>query len=356
MKQLARRYCFWPGIDSDIEKTVKSCDLCATHQRSPAKVPVHKWEIPDENFDRVHIDFAGPKDGLHFLILVDSKSKWPEVRVFKKDPTSESTMVALEDIFSTHGYPRFLVSDNATLFKSEKFQDYCRVRGIFQIFTAPGKPSTNGLAERFVQTLKSKLTKMKNENLSIEALISKVLFKLRSTPLADGLSPAEKYLKRRLRIRLDAIKPIHLQARTSNPERSVRSFKVGNRVVVEKCRVLGKPVWTYGTILRRLGRLHYIVQLDDSNQVKKHIDQIRSTTFVIKERVEENKEKKRRVTFEEELARQPTNPGNNQNIEEMVNVPNQQPEIVNVPNQPPPQLRPQRERRLPTHLQDYVLR
>ncbi|XP_072162628.1 uncharacterized protein [Bemisia tabaci] len=127
-KQLARRYVYWPSIDSDIEKLIKSCEQCMLSQKSPKKVPTHKWEEPTQNFSRVHMDYAGPRKGFNFLILVDAKSKWPEVRILSKAPTTDSTIKLLEDIFSFHGYPQTLVSDNASIFSADnaEFNNYCK--------------------------------------------------------------------------------------------------------------------------------------------------------------------------------------------------------------------------------------
>ncbi|XP_065224403.1 uncharacterized protein K02A2.6-like [Planococcus citri] len=108
MKQLAQNYCYWSGIDADLERLVKSCVQCSEYQKQPAKVKVHHWEIPENNFDRIHIDFTGPRKGYQFLIVVDAKSKWPEIKIFNKDPTSLSTMLALEELFTVHGYPKIL--------------------------------------------------------------------------------------------------------------------------------------------------------------------------------------------------------------------------------------------------------
>nr|XP_014290242.1 uncharacterized protein K02A2.6-like [Halyomorpha halys] len=79
MKSLARRYCFWTNIDRDIEAFVKSCKACASTTCAPSSAPIHPWEEPTSNVQRVHIDYAGPKDGHYLFILIDAKSKWPEV-------------------------------------------------------------------------------------------------------------------------------------------------------------------------------------------------------------------------------------------------------------------------------------
>jgi len=41
MKALARSYIWWPGIDKEIELTVKSRSGCQLTQREPSTVPVH---------------------------------------------------------------------------------------------------------------------------------------------------------------------------------------------------------------------------------------------------------------------------------------------------------------------------
>ena len=70
IKSLARSYVWWPKIDSDLERKVKSCPDCQLHQNQPAKAPLHPWEWPDRPWSRLHIDFAGPCLGdKTFLIM-----------------------------------------------------------------------------------------------------------------------------------------------------------------------------------------------------------------------------------------------------------------------------------------------
>ena len=115
MKSLARSYVWWPSMDSDIEQRVKNCQLCQQHLNAPAKAPLHPWEWPERAWSRVHVDYAGPMDGLMFLIVVDAYSKWMEV-VPVKSATSQATIEKLRTIFVTHGLPEMLVSDNGSAF------------------------------------------------------------------------------------------------------------------------------------------------------------------------------------------------------------------------------------------------
>ncbi|XP_017304557.1 uncharacterized protein K02A2.6-like, partial [Diaphorina citri] len=149
--------------------------------------------------------------------------------MIKNAPTSSSTIELLENIFSSHGYPVVLVSDNHSIFQSEQFHTYCTDRGIFQKFIAPGHPATNGLAERNVQTLKNRLKTMAQDSTPLHVKLQEILLRYRATPLACGKTPAELYLKRNVRIRLDAVFPYRPQP-TSDYSKPIRSLQEGERV------------------------------------------------------------------------------------------------------------------------------
>ena len=275
MKQLARRYVYWPGIDRDIERLVRGCESCAISRSSPAKAPVHPWDPPDNNWERIHIDYAGPYENYNFLVCVDAKSKWAEVKIIKDAPTSTTTIKLLENIFSVYGYPQEVVSDNATIFTSEEFKSYCKNSGIIQKYIAPGHPATNGLAERNVQTLKNKLHAASNDPGSIQDKVQNIMFRYRATPLVSGQSPAELYLHRKIRIRLDAIFP-HKHKTSKVISKRARSFQVGERVQV-RFFMNNKNVWKFGEVLKILGKRHYEVQLDSGRRLKRHVNQLCST-------------------------------------------------------------------------------
>lgn len=67
-KQFARSYVWWPGIDSDIERTVQACKSCAEQLRDPDAPMLGRWEYPSSAFQRVHVDHAGPFLGTYWLV------------------------------------------------------------------------------------------------------------------------------------------------------------------------------------------------------------------------------------------------------------------------------------------------
>ena len=182
MKSLARSFAWWPGIDHDIEQFAKGCTGCQQVQHNPAQAPLHTWEWPAKPWHRIHIDYAGPFVGHMFLVVVDAHSKWPEV-IPTKATTSTKTIHILRTIFARYGIPEQLVSDNGPQFKSDEFEVFMKQNGIRHITSAPYHPSTNGLAERFVQTVKNGLKSMVGEEGSITQKLSRFLIAYRNAPV-----------------------------------------------------------------------------------------------------------------------------------------------------------------------------
>lgn len=141
-----------------------------------------------------------------FLVAVDAHSKWPEVYVMQRT-TAYHTIQCLQDLFSRFGVPETIVTDNGPQFVSEEFKSFVKGFGGRHIVSAAYHPSTNGLAERFVQTMKSALRKGRPQD-SLQATLQTFLVTYRNTPHATTReTPANLFIGRRLRTRLDAVKP-----------------------------------------------------------------------------------------------------------------------------------------------------
>ncbi|MGL5708694.1 MAG: RNase H-like domain-containing protein, partial [Aeromonas sp.] len=125
MKSIARSYVYWPGIDRDIENMVQRCSRCQQAAKNPPRQTPVPWPPTQHPWTRLHIDFAGPINGVTYMVLVDAFSKWPEIVPFSS-ATSSSTISALRRIFSQHGLPEIIVSDNGSQFTSSQFDAFCR--------------------------------------------------------------------------------------------------------------------------------------------------------------------------------------------------------------------------------------
>ncbi|XP_018395972.1 PREDICTED: uncharacterized protein K02A2.6-like, partial [Cyphomyrmex costatus] len=275
MKALARNYVWWQGIDLEIEKTVRSCKECSRVQNNPKPAPLHHWEPTEEAFERIHMDFAGPFAGYNFLVCVDAHTKWPEVYVMN-NITASSTIGKCREIFARFGIPRMLVTDNGRTFISQDFQNFIKANGIIHRLTAPYHPATNGAAERFVQTLKQWLRKTNLEKENVKCSVQKFLFHYRITPFPElKQSPAEIMFGRKLRNRLDLLSPKEMEIKNKPVESNeTRNFQVGNKIAAREY-LNKKAKWRFGIVYRKLGKLHYLIRLENGKIWKRHVNQLR---------------------------------------------------------------------------------
>lgn len=80
MRALARFYCWWPKIDTDVEQYVKGCNWCQENRTREPETLLYSWNAPSEPWARIHIDYAGPFEGKFWLVVIDAYSKWLEVK------------------------------------------------------------------------------------------------------------------------------------------------------------------------------------------------------------------------------------------------------------------------------------
>ena len=281
MKATARSYVWWPGLDQEIEELVKGCTQCQSVRNAPEVAPLHPWLWPSKPWSRVHIDFAGQLCGHSYLILVDTHSKWLEVIDMNSATTSAATIRELRKIFARFGLPEQLVSDNGPQFVSAEFTQFLKSNGVKHIKSAPYHPSTNGIAERFVQSFKRAM--LTNESLPLEQRLASFLLQYRTTVHATtNATPCMLLMNRQLRTRLDLLRPnIGVQVANKQADQKVshdqhsrdREFMIGQRVMVRNLRP--GPTWIPGTIVGRNGPLSYVVQVKGEQTWKRHVEHLR---------------------------------------------------------------------------------
>ncbi|BHF63607.1 hypothetical protein SprV_0200660100 [Sparganum proliferum] len=273
IKSIARSFAYWPGIDGDIDDLVRRCSRYQQAAKMPPRQPPVPWEPPERPWSRVHIDFAGPLNGVSYLILVNAYSKWPEIA--RLNPaTASATIAFLRRIFSQHGLPEVLVSDNGSQFTSSSFEDFCRQHNIQHLRLPPYHPQSNGQAERVVDTFKRALLKARKEGTTDE-IVQAFLFSYRTTPnpaSPGGISPAEALMGRKLRTMFHALVPTDEQPAQTSPV-SHSKLSVGTPVFVRDYRT-GLPYWIEATIVAHRGSILFDVDVGDDIWVRHH-NQIR---------------------------------------------------------------------------------
>nr|VZI25731.1 unnamed protein product [Spirometra erinaceieuropaei] len=273
MKSIARSFAYWPGIDGDIDDLVRRCSRCQQAAKMPPRQPPVPWASPERPWSRVHIDFAGPHNGVSYLILVDAYSKWPEIAPLNP-ATASSTIAFLRRIFSQHGLPEVLVSDNGSQFTSSTFEDFCRQHNIQHLRSPPYHPQSNGQAERFVDTFKRALLKTRGEGTTDE-IVQAFLFSYRTTPnpaSPAGVSPAEALMGRKLRNTFHALVPTGAQPAQTSPV-SCSKLSIGTPVFARDYRA-EFPDWIEATVVAHRGSMLFDVDVGDEIWVRHH-NQIR---------------------------------------------------------------------------------
>ncbi len=157
-----------------------------------------------------------------------------------------------------------------------------KLNGICHVKSAPYHPSSNGLAERAVQTFKAGMKKASTQDLQLR--LTRFLFQYRITPhTTTGISPAELLLGRRPRSHLDLMHPVvesrvltsQLRQKSAHDQHAKgRSFNLEEAVYVRN--YANGPKWLPGVITALRGPLSYDVTLSDDRVIRRHVDQVRS--------------------------------------------------------------------------------
>ena len=261
-------------------------------QEGPPVAPLHPWEWPTKPWSRLHVDFARHFQGKTFIVLVDAHSKWPEVATIPST-SSKQAIKFLRHTFATHGLPEMLVSDNGCAFTSKEFQTFTSRNGIRHMKCSAYHPSTNGLAERTVQTLKEALKKTTGD---METRLARFLFQCSIT--THTTTPAELLLGRKPRTHLDLIRPEssgstpqlakapfkavqmrvaqsqHRQKEGHERRAKQRNFTVGQSVYVRNFS--GHPLWLPGFIIGIPAPLTYVVDVGGGKSLRRHVDHVRT--------------------------------------------------------------------------------
>ncbi|KAL1282699.1 hypothetical protein QQF64_001502 [Cirrhinus molitorella] len=249
------------------------------------------------------MDLVGPlpksaRGHEHILVVVDYATRYPEAVPLRK-ATAKAIAQELFLLASRVGIPKEILTDQGTPFMSRLMADLCRLLGVKQLRTTVYHPQTDGLVERFNQTLKQMLRRVAAEDRrDWDLMLPYVLFGIREVPQAStGFTPFELLFGRQprglldvakegweqqpaphrtvvehvkqMRDRLDRVMPLvreHLtkaqQAQQCQYNRAAqpREFQPGDRVMVlvptAACKFLATWQGPY-TVLEKIGPVNY---------------------------------------------------------------------------------------------------
>lgn len=168
-EKLRSRY-YWRKMFADVNHWCRSCCDCAMRKspRNRHKAPL--LPVPVEGpFDRVACDVMGPfpvsKSGNRYVVVFSEYlTKWCECFPV---PTTEASVIArllVDEIFCRHGAPRTLLSDRGSNFLSSLVKEVCRLLNTRKVNTTAYHPQTDGLVERFNNTLAEAISSFVSSN------------------------------------------------------------------------------------------------------------------------------------------------------------------------------------------------
>ncbi|XP_011688397.1 PREDICTED: uncharacterized protein K02A2.6-like [Wasmannia auropunctata] len=246
-KMRAREVLFWPGMSKQITDMVQNCEACLRFQRAQHKETYITRDIPHGPWQVIGVDlfhYAGSE----YLLAVDYYSKYVEIAQLR-DTSSKTVIIHLKSMFARLGIPLLIYSDNGPQFQNTHFRDFASKWNFNHKTSSPRYPQSNGLAERFVGTIKQMLKKCEYDGKDIYL----ALLEYRNTPISDKIpSPTELMFGRKIRGILPStrnskqnFKPDdirHMLEERQNvykkyynkSAKDLNSFKTGDQVLIRK--------------------------------------------------------------------------------------------------------------------------
>ena len=254
------------------------------------------------------MDIIGPlpksrRGHRYILVVCDYATRYQEA-VATRYIDAASIAEELLKIFARVGVPEEILTDQETNFTSQLLTELYNMLHVQPIRTTPYNPQTDGLVERFNQTLKSMLRKTAEEGKDWDVLLPYLLFAYREVPQAStGFAPFELLCGYRVRGPLDILK--ESWQTSSKSSESIISYILNMRNKLEGMQKLAgsnlQKAWhdrnakerefapndlvllllpstnnkltacwqgTY-KILKRIGKVDYLVEIPDQKKSRK---------------------------------------------------------------------------------------
>ena len=175
----------------------------------------------------------------YVLVICDYATRYPEaIPLHWID--AEHTAEELIKVFSRVGVPKEILTDQSSNFTSQLLTEVYRLLHIQPIRTSPYHPQTDGLVERFNQTLKAMLRKTADEEgEDWDKWVPYLLFACRDVPQSStGFSPFELVYGRQVQGPLNVLKESWEKSSKSNE--SIVSYVLSMQIKLSTMSELAK--------------------------------------------------------------------------------------------------------------------
>ncbi|XP_053389324.1 uncharacterized protein LOC128552315 [Mercenaria mercenaria] len=216
------------------------------------------------------------------------------------ETTSKEIVAKLKQHFARHGIPERVISDNASVYKSEKFKSFSRKWDFTHVTSSARYPRSNGKAENAVKTAKCIMKKAKHSH--TDPMLA--LLNFRNTPQqATSYSPAQQLMNRKTRTLLpersnqfQSSIPSNVKAklqkrkdrqayyynRNAKPLDCLRAGDTGRKQPNER-----NKTWEKGTVVEKPQTRSYNVLRENGTVVNRNRKHLRRTSELFNEQREE---------------------------------------------------------------------
>ena len=265
---------------------VEACLTCQCHHPQEPRQPLQPTLAPECPWQYLGADFF-TFVGFEYLVIINYYTKMPFIR---KIPPSQynaaKTIALLKEMFSEHGIPETVRSDNGPQFASHQFAELTKEWNFDHITSSPRNPRSNGQAEVAVKVTKGLLTHAKYSGQGPYL----ALLAYRSTPIDAHLhSPAEMLYQRAIHTTvLQGIRQKDPQATADQDhlnDCATQSAAYHDRHCKQKSPLYAgqtvsilndaKTLWLLATVIHQAKHGSYLVQVIGGGQYRCACDHIR---------------------------------------------------------------------------------
>ena len=152
---LLKERFWWPGMTQRMMMSVRNCPKCHIFKAKP-QIPPMEPILCTEPLDLVHIDYVSMEVMVgvtekpvvkNILVVEDQLTCFTQAYVTNNHTTRTMARVLYNEFFSVFGFPRRLMSDQASEFTGQVISELCDLLGVTKIRTSPYHPQTNGAIE-----------------------------------------------------------------------------------------------------------------------------------------------------------------------------------------------------------------
>ena len=184
---------YWPGINKDIQHMIEACETCQRFRSHQSHAPLKATPPPSRPWQRLGTDLF-EFNGNDYIVISDYYSNMPFLCKIPRGQCNAAKVISiLKEVFSEHGIPETLISDNGPQYSSALFAEFADEWKFTHVTSSPHHPEGDGFAKSMVKVVKQMLQHAKYSGSDPHL----ALLSYRATPLDSKIaSPAELMYQR----------------------------------------------------------------------------------------------------------------------------------------------------------------